>query len=140
MVIRFEERGVKLSAEDEQRILAMPGVLVNGKPVPGPMQLPNAGKFRREKAFMAWIISVALDRGWESYHTHDSRRSEAGFPDLVMLREMRDEARLVVAELKMPGKKPTDAQMKWLRLFRLAGAETFTWYPYDLETIVKVLW
>lgn len=124
----------------EARILAMPGVKVGGKGA-----AVEASLFVSEKEFMAWVVNLAKDRGWSVYHTHDSRRSEAGFPDLTCLREVPRwnksiaRARQVVAELKMPGKKPTAKQREWLRLFELHGAETFVWYPGDVRTIREVL-
>ena len=36
-----------------------------------------------EKQFQSHIVQYAKMRGWLVYHTHDSRRSEPGFPDLV---------------------------------------------------------
>lgn len=37
-----------------------------------------------EKAFQQQIIDLARMCGWLAYHTHDSRRSAPGFPDLVL--------------------------------------------------------
>jgi hypothetical protein len=42
-----------------------------------------------EKQFMATVIEAAQTLGWLVYHTHDSRRSESGFPDLVGVRRDR---------------------------------------------------
>jgi len=39
-----------------------------------------------EKAFMDTILQAAELYGWWTYHTHDSRRSTAGFPDLVLIK------------------------------------------------------
>ena len=40
-----------------------------------------------ESAFMARIRRLARQYGWATYHTHDSRKSDKGFPDLVLVRE-----------------------------------------------------
>jgi len=136
-------RIVNVHPDLEARILAMPGVKVGGKAATGEAEPPLL--FTSEKEFMAWVVKLARDRGWSVYHTFDSRRSEAGFPDLTCLREVTRwnksvaRARHVAAELKMPGKKPTARQRHWLRLFELHGAETFVWYPWDVQTIREVL-
>ena len=59
-----------------------------------------------EKAFMATILQAAELYGWYAYHTHDSRRSTAGFPDLVLIKPphvlflevKRENGRLSVAQ------------------------------------------
>ena len=53
---------------------------------------------------------LASRLGYLCYHTHDSRRSTAGFPDLVMVSPHR----LVFAELKKEKGKATAAQEDWL--------------------------
>ena len=65
-----------------------------------------------EKDFQANIEAAAKRLGWHVYHTHDARRSAAGFPDLVMVRR----GRLIFAELKREkGSTTTKAQYEWLR-------------------------
>lgn len=49
-----------------------------------------------EKDFQQLIIDTARALGWLVYHTHDSRRSAPGFPDLILLRPPE----LVVVEVK----------------------------------------
>ena len=77
--------------------------------------------------------------GWEYYHTHDSRKSEAGFPDLVLVRD----GRLIFAELKREKKQPTDDQMKWLnKLSQCENAEVYVWKPShylsgEIQNILK---
>ncbi len=48
------------------------------------------------------------------YHTHDSRRSQAGFPDIVAIRVTPDHATLFVGELKRETGRVTNAQNDWL--------------------------
>ena len=50
-----------------------------------------------EKAFQEQVIQLAMLCGFLQYHTRDSRRSAAGFPDLILI---RDES-LIAAELKV---------------------------------------
>gem|GEM_PF-1729348 len=129
---------MKLPPDIEARILAMPGTRVNGQAVTSEVCAPAPPAFTSEAEFQSWIVAYAKDRGWMTYHTHDSRRSTAGFPDLVMVR-MTGSARLIVAELKMPGNKPTEAQRTWLRAFERSGAEVFTWWPEHVPEIREVL-
>ena len=42
-----------------------------------------------EDRWQALVVLEARARGWRVYHTHDSRRSAAGFPDLVLVRPPR---------------------------------------------------
>jgi hypothetical protein len=88
-----------------------------------------------EKEFMSKVIAYAVSRGFLVYHTHDSRRSEPGFPDLIFIRQ----SRWIVAELKTKGKKPTTAQSKWLKAFGAVCPEVFTWWPDDFKTIKEIL-
>ena len=87
---------------------------------------------------MSQVLQYATLRGWLVYHTHDSRRSAAGFPDLCMVRT----GRLVFAELKRDRKaKATDEQAKWMaELKAVWGAVgVYLWTPDDWELIEKVL-
>jgi hypothetical protein len=91
-----------------------------------------------EKDFQAKVRQYAHKRGWECYHTHDSRKSDPGFPDCVFARDFGP-VRLIVAELKVPPGKPSAAQRKWLKLFEGAGVPAYLWYPHDWNELVKVL-
>jgi hypothetical protein len=89
-----------------------------------------------EERFLQAIRELAHALRWATYHTRNSRRSDQGWPDLVMARPPR----LVVAELKVGKRRPTDAQQAWLDA--LAGCppvEAFVWYPKDWDEIVEVL-
>ena len=82
----------------------------------------------------AAIVDIARLQRWSAYHTHDSRRSEPGFPDLVLARE-----RIVYAELKREGQKPRSAQVEWLDALARAGGEVYVWTIEDLDDVVAVL-
>lgn len=88
-----------------------------------------------EAAFQQQVEDVATRYGWLIYHTHDSRRSRAGFPDLVMVKG----SRVVYAELKKAGNYPTAEQRTWLKALHLAGQEVTVWWPKDLPSIIQTL-
>lgn len=89
-----------------------------------------------EAELQANVLELADRRGWLSYHTHDSRRSAAGFPDLALVRGDR----LVFAELKREGRYPTPAQRTWLAaLGQVAGVESYLWRPSRWSDIARVL-
>ena len=80
-----------------------------------------------EKQFMAAVVEMAQMLGWLVYHTHDSRSSEAGFPDIVCVR--RD--RVLFIELKTEKGRLSEAQERWLSALGLAGADVHCWRPSD---------
>lgn len=74
-----------------------------------------------EKQFQALVLDLAGKMGWSCYHTFDSRRSQAGFPDVVMVKPPR----LIFLELKVGKHQATDAQIAWLDLIGQCGAEAY---------------
>ncbi len=89
-----------------------------------------------EKAFQAQILSLAHIAGWRTYHTHDSRRSAKGFPDLCLVRPPE----IVFAELKSEGGKLRPEQREWLEvLSRCEGVEARLWRPGDFEDMQAML-
>lgn len=90
-----------------------------------------------EKDFQASVIAAAELYGWMSYHTHDSRRSEPGFVDLVLVHPGR---RLVkFRELKTYTGRITLDQKKWLNALEAAGADVGVWRPAELDSIIDEL-
>lgn len=85
------------------------------------------------------IRGLAQVTGWLCYHTHDSRHSEPGFPDLVLLSAAQ--GRLIIAELKDATRKATPEQNKWLSALTHIGIENTLWRPQHLRdrTIEHVL-
>jgi hypothetical protein len=91
---------------------------------------------KSEKAFMQQVRDLAKLKGWLLYHTHDSRRSEPGFPDLVLLKPPV----LMFVELKRDDEQPSEDQERWLG--ELAGVERVTvqvWRPQDWDDVVATL-
>lgn len=100
-----------------------------------------------EKQFQAALLEYARIRGWLCYHTYDSRRSAAGFPDLVLVRG----GDIIFAELKSKGGKVSPAQKHWLDTLAEAaflinrvkdqspGVEVVVWRPNNWPDIEETL-
>lgn len=94
-----------------------------------------------ESAFQKQVVELARATGWLSYHTYDSRRSDAGFPDLVLVRPPR----IIFAELKSRRGRIKPAQRHWgEQLSSCAAASPSTlmyalWRPADWDSIVEAL-
>lgn len=85
---------------------------------------------------MWWVVALAVGAGWESYHTHDSRRSDEGYPDLTLVRPPR----VAFVETKREGEDPTPDQDRWLgKLARCPGVEVYLWRPSQWEEVIEVL-
>lgn len=90
----------------------------------------------REKEFLQAVRELAELQGWLCYHTWNSLHSPAGFPDLVLVRPPR----VIFAELKVGGRKPTPAQQQWLDTLRgCAGVEVYLWTPECWGEIERTL-
>ena len=101
---------------------------------------------QREKEFQRAVIDLARLTGWRVHHTRPAltRRGrwltpiqgDAGFPDLVLCRG----GRVIFAELKRVGRKPTAEQQAWLdALHACAGVEVYLWTPADWGAIIHIL-
>lgn len=88
-----------------------------------------------EAGFQAALLELAAVNGWHTYHTFDSRRSNSGWPDLVLVRPPR----ALFVELKRNGAKPTDAQATWLDRLTACGLHATVWRPADWPTIEETL-
>lgn len=95
---------------------------------------PAMARDMSEATLQRNILSLAVESlGWLAYHTHDSRRSQPGFPDLVLAHARQQ--RLIFAELKTERGRQTNEQKLWeghLRVIRSAVAlEFYLWRPTD---------
>ena len=89
-----------------------------------------------ERQFQTTVMQLARLNGWCFYHTHNSRHSQAGFPDLCLVRGPR----LIFAELKTDTGKLTADQEAWLiALDAVPGLEVACWRPKDWGTIETTL-
>lgn len=85
-----------------------------------------------EAAFQAQVEQLGAFYGWRVYHTHDSRRSNPGFPDPVLVRD--DE--LIFAELKTEKGRVRPEQAAWIAaLHAVPAVDTYLWRPSDFDEI-----
>lgn len=71
------------------------------------------------------VLALCKQLGLLAYHTHDSRRSEAGFPDLVIVGQHK----VLYRELKTQTGKASVDQLHWLVALRTAGVDADIWRP-----------
>lgn len=85
------------------------------------------------------VRTLAMLTGFIVYHTHDSRRSDAGWPDLVLASPRQ--RRVLFIELKTPRGRLRPQQGVWLDALARCGAETALWRPEHWHdgTIRRVL-
>lgn len=88
-----------------------------------------------EEEFLQMVRRLAKAGGWTTYHTRDSRKSDAGFPDLVLLRGPR----LLWRELKTDTGRLTAAQEGWRDVLLAGGHDWKLWRPADWDAIVAEL-
>lgn len=82
----------------------------------------------------AELLSTVRDAcrwgGLLTFHAFDSRRSEPGFPDLVIV----GSDGLLFRELKTDRGRLTRAQQTWLDTLYRTGADATVWRPVDWPT------
>lgn len=93
-----------------------------------------------EKQLYAFVRDCAKQAGWRLYHTWLSKFSEAGFPDLVLLKGQR----IIWAELKGPHGRPTPEQRAWLADLRSIdpagrGLDVYLWKPHHMDALAASL-
>jgi hypothetical protein len=82
-----------------------------------------------EQVLQAAVTQFCRSLGIAWYHTYDSRRSNKGWPDLVLCGRG-----LLHRELKTDQGKLTAEQERWGDKLRRAGADWAVWRPADLRS------
>lgn len=85
-----------------------------------------------EAALQQLVVDAAKAHGLLTYHTYDSRRSNPGFPDLVIV----GAAGVLYVELKSATGRLSPMQTYWLDALRVAGEQVRLWRPSDWPHIV----
>jgi hypothetical protein len=88
-----------------------------------------------EAQFQRQVLQIAAMYGWRVYHTHDSRRSNPGWPDLVLCKPPR----VLFVELKSETGRLRLEQAQWLSDLAACGMETDVWRPQRLSEIAGSL-
>lgn len=84
------------------------------------------------------VTRLAHLYGWRlQYHTHDSRRSNPGFPDLVLINAQA--ARILFLELKTEKGRPTPEQQAWIDALRGCGLHAHILRPSDADLLNDLL-
>jgi hypothetical protein len=89
-----------------------------------------------EKQWQNTVVELAEWLGWWVFHDHDSRRNQAGFPDLCLVRPPR----VAFVELKRESGRLTPTQTEVLGLLEACpGVETMVARPSDWSALVEWL-
>jgi hypothetical protein len=88
-----------------------------------------------EKDLQSAVIKQMQLQGWLCYHTFDSRRSKAGFPDLTAVHG----GRLIFVEFKSEKGGLTYEQIEWLNALADAAGEVYVVYPSTQDAFLENL-
>lgn len=93
-----------------------------------------------EDQLLRCIVALAQRQGWLVYHTHDSRRSQPGYPDLALIHPARGIH--LMRELKTQKGRVAPKQQEWLDGLTAAGIDAGIWRPIDWhnDTISNILY
>lgn len=108
------------------------------RPESGKSAIPRLSEAR----WQAQVVKLARMLGWAVYHTFNSRRSAAGFPDLVLVHpgDGTKSGRVIFAELKAEDGRTTPEQTAWLdALLHCDGVEVHLWKPSNWPAVVQTL-
>ena len=89
-----------------------------------------------EREFLRQIRDLANVFGWKIYHTHNSKHSEKGYPDVTLVRD----GDLIFSELKTNSGRLTPEQTQWIEaLGQCRTVEACIWRPSQWDRIVERL-
>lgn len=87
-----------------------------------------------EADLQAAVLAMCRWMGLLVYHTHDSRRSQPGYPDLTIA----GPGGVIFRELKTARGRVSDAQKRWLQVLGAGHADAAVWRPADLaEGVIR---
>lgn len=91
-----------------------------------------------EKEWQQTILDLLAVSGYSLiFHDFDSRRNNAGLPDILAVR--LDPPDLIFIELKTETGPLRPKQKEWVGALRQAGQSAYVWRPSDFESAVKRL-
>lgn len=90
-----------------------------------------------EAQWQQQVINLARVLNWDVYHTRYSLGSQAGFPDLTLVKPGR---KLVFLELKRESGKASPSQLAWIaRLNETDHAVAMVAKPSDWDVVTELL-
>lgn len=93
-------------------------------------------KTMTEREFQEGIVAHAVLHGWRAFHPYDSRRSEPGFPDLILVRG----GECLAWELKSEKGRMRPRQQDWLdELGQVPGIEAAVIRPTTYDAALRRL-
>jgi len=81
------------------------------------------------------IVEAMGYMGWRTYHTHDSRRSNPGFPDIVAVKG----SRVMFVELKKEKGVIKPKQIEWLDALADAHSEVYLVRPSSQDAFMRTV-
>ena len=90
-----------------------------------------------EKQFHQQIVQAAHLCGWMLYHTYDSRRSEAGYPDDTLVHPVSGDFFLI--EEKTEKGRLSPAQKRWIAALEASHIEVHVYRPHQIDEIIARL-
>ena len=84
-----------------------------------------------ESEFQSQVRALCRFYGLTVYHTHNSQRSDPGFPDLCIVGSRG----ILFRELKREDGRLTAMQKHWISILQAAGQDADVWRPSDLGRI-----
>ena len=114
-------------------------------------RMPNLYADIKEASWQRDVLETAATLGWVSFHNGDSRRSDTGIPDLLLLHT--GQKRALWVELKT--EEGTFVKGKWkgegrnrhycygqeevMDMMRECGVEVYAFRPHQIDQVLKVL-
>jgi hypothetical protein len=94
-------------------------------------QRGQAWQYESEREWHTYVVELAHVCGWRTYHTHDSRRSNPGWPDLAIWKPPQ----FMLVELKTNKGKLSRTQQMVLAELHACHVEVHVWRPVDEHNV-----
>jgi len=92
-------------------------------------------KAMSEKELQSTVLEAMRWMGWKCYHTHDSRRSEPGFPDLIAVKG----SRMMAVEFKAEKGVIKASQIEWLDALMNSNLEVYLVRPSTQDAFMEAV-
>lgn len=127
-LLELFERNPSLRARNPDLYDSITGntcITPNARITPTEKELQDRAAAMLESELQNELRKLALGAGYLYYHTHNSRRSDVGFPDTVLARVTLKTAELYFVECKKQSEEPTDDQRNFIS--RSSKEATHAW-------------